>query len=302
MRALLPFCLPALLAACSTAPVPTGDTPTPPADSNYIAEVRITSVDTTARLCGSGRRYQLAGPDMDTLLLRYNHANVRKGQWMKVWFAAHPGTVLRQGLPDSALILTKFHHLDASLSCDPIPDQHLVGTYGTRVTMPGAMRSSWLDLHADGTAVLRTELPNTPMLEEEGTWGIDVEGRVAVKWPQRDQTMLYRLQDEVLLTEQSVNGQRIGLNRLGRLDRQAGSFGRAVRWLAAVGGSAVDTAAIRPGTTLEQVLPEAERRTAFLRSVPDTLGVDSATAGLRMSGVSDVRGLMRMLRAYGRKR
>lgn len=302
MRALLPFCLPALLFACSTPPGPAVETTPPATDSNYIAEVRITPVDTTARLCGSGRRYQLTGPDMDTLLLRYNHANVRKGQWMKVWFAAHPGAVLRQGLPDSALIVTKFHHLDASLTCDPVPDPRIAGTYSMTNAMPGAMRSIWLDLHPDGTAILRTILQTSPMIEEEGTWGIDVEERVAVKWPQRDQTMLYRLQDGRLLAEQTVNGQRPSLDRLGPVDVRSGSFGRAVRWLAAVRGVPADSLSIGPGSPLNTVLNAPGTQAELLHMAMDSLGVDSATVQLRMSGVSDVSGLMRMIRAYGRKR
>lgn len=305
MRALTCLGLAAMLQACSGPPAGGGtEPPATAADSNYIAEVRITAADSTARLCGTGLRYQLTGPGMDSLLLRYRHANVRSGQWMKAWFAAHPGITWRHGLQDSALVVSRVHHLDASLACDPVPAERLSGTYRMSPGTSGAGRIIWLDLHADGTAVLRSLVGNAPWLEEEGLWGLDVEDHVVVKWPHRDHTMRYVAQDGRLLAEQVVNGIRPQLDRHGPVDRSAGAFGRACRWmLAAAGGTGtrIDTASITPTTLLSQALPDPSARAWLLRTTADTLGVDSAAAKLRWTGVSDVRGLMRMLRARTRR-
>ena len=112
----------------------------------------------------------------------------------------------------------------------------------------------------------------------------------------------FLLQDGRLLAEQTVNGQRPSLDRLGPVDVRSGSFGRAVRWLAAVRGVPADSLSIGPGSPLNTVLNAPGTQAELLHMAMDSLGVDSATVQLRMSGVSDVSGLMRMIRAYGRKR
>lgn len=301
MRSLPCIGLAALFTACSGPQQDSANSLSPQADSNYIAEVRITASDTTARLCGSGIRYQLTGPDMDTLVRGYRHAHVREGQWMKVWFAAHPGAVMRNGLPDSALFIIKFHHLDASLSCDPVPQARLSGTYFMGAEEVGASRRIWLDLHPDGTAVLRTVLNDDPPIEELGLWGVDVEQRLSVKWPQRDQTMRYLLQEGRLIADRTVNGLRPELERAGPVDRSAGSFGRAKRWVLAAAartGTAADTTTLNPTTLLSDALPDPAAHAWLLRTSQDTLHTDSATVRLRWTGITDMRGLMRLLQAY----
>jgi hypothetical protein len=304
MRSLPCIGLAALFTACSGPQKGSADSVSTQADSNYIAEVRITAADTTARLCGSGLRYQVTGPDMDTLVRGYRHAHVREGQWMKVWFAAHPGAVMRNGLPDSALFITKFHHLDASLACDPVPHARLSGTYFMGAEQVGASRRIWLDLHPDGTAVLRSVLDGRPPIEEEGRWGVDVEERLFVIWPQRDQTMRYVAQEDRLVADRTVNGVRPELRREGPVDRSAGSFGRAKRWMltaAARTGTTADTTALTPTTLLSDALPDPAAHAWLLRTSQDTLHADSATVRLRWTGITDMRGLMRLLRAYAHK-
>ena len=95
MRAPLPLLL--LLFLVGSCGLPgsqsTHDDRSAPADTNWMADLKVTAVDTTVRLCGSGKRYRLTGPALDTIADRYRYANTHKGQWMKLWFSGHLGAV-----------------------------------------------------------------------------------------------------------------------------------------------------------------------------------------------------------------
>ena len=279
-----------------------GDVPL--ADTNWMGEVRMTKGDTVIRLCGSGKTYRLSGPDMDTLAYRYVHARMNTGQWMKVWCYGHLGTMNMGSLVDSALFAVKFQHLDASLHCDPIPDERVSGDWKLDDMDPLHPREIHLHLFTDGTATMITDLHQGSGLEEDGTWGMDVENRVNVVWPKRQHTMLFTWDGTTLINTNGVPGKSITMRKQGDADRLAGAFGRTARWLATTAtahGRPTRPEELLPATPLAELFPEPEALQALRTQALDTLAMDTESAALRLDAAATVRDYQLLMRTVQRR-
>ena len=295
-----------MLALGSCVDTPIGENGTvPQTDTNWIGEVRMTKGDTTIRLCGSGKVYRLSGPDMDTLAYRYVHARMNTGQWMKVWCYGHIGAIAHDKLIDSALFAVKFQHLDASLHCDPIPDPRVSGEW--RLDDPDTLHPRDIRLHlfADGTALMITDLRQGQQpFEEDGTWGLDVEDKVNVAWPLRQQTMLFSWEGDALVSASGIPGRAVMMHKRGDADRLAGTFGLAARWLAAtatIQGRATKAEELLPSTPIAELFPTPEALRALRSQALDTLAMDEKSAALRLNAATTVRDYALMLRATMRR-
>lgn len=300
----LPFAALALLLSAGACRTPSGTDAadgTAPRDTNWIGEARITAGDTTIRLCGSGKRYRLTGPALDSLAPKYRYFRTRPGQWMKVWCTGHLGVVGPAGRPDSALITGTFQHLDASLQCDPVPDGRMAGSYAVDFQDPTGARSVRFDLFEDGLVTMYTSNGHgSATVEEDGRWGVDSDDRVILAWPAREQSMRYAYTEGTLTSDMPGAGSAVVLRRTGPADRMYGAFGRTARWLAAqaaASGQAVRAEDLRPSTRLATLFPTPESRTALRAAAADTLRLNDQRMRLEWDAVEDVQGaadLMRM--------
>lgn len=290
-----------LLGACGAPGVPDQEHAAPPADTNWIGDLRVTAQDTTVRVCGTGRRYRLSGPAADTLSQRYAYAVAMKGQWAKAWFRGHLGTLVDGNHTDSVLWAVQYHHLDASLQCDPVPDVRIAGRYQLTSTDTEHPRSVHMDLFADGEVTMYTLLPGgEEPLEEDGQWGVDAQEQVLVKWPKRDHTMRWRWTGERLESERMSNGAAVSMERTGAADRQAGMYGRTVRWLAqaaTAAGRPTEVAEIKGSTLLSDLFTTPEARKNLDAAAADSLALKDENLLIRWSGVTTVRQVVELMRS-----
>lgn len=300
---LFPPALALLAVACQPSTDADGTTTVRPdsaRDTSWIGEVRITAGDTTIRLCGSGKRYRLTGPALDSIAPKYRYFNTRPGQWMKVWCTGHLGVIGPSDRPDSALITGLYQHLDASLQCDPVPDGRLVGAYAVDFQDPTGRRTVRMDLFADGNVTMYTRNGREqPAVEEDGRWGMDSDDRVTVVWPQREQTMHYRYTEGRLTSDMPGSATVVTLLREGPADRLHGAFGRTARWLstqATAGGHPVAAGDLLPATPLASLFPTEEARAALRASARDTLGLDDQRLRLEWDAIADVQGVVALMR------
>lgn len=304
MRSALVY-LSSLLALGSCVDTPDATDGTVPAqDTNWMGEVRMTKGDTVIRLCGSGKTYRLSGPDMDTLAYRYVHARMNTGQWMKVWCYGHIGALRNGDLIDSTLFAVKFQHLDASLHCDPIPDTRVAGDWKLLELDSLHPRDIHLHLFSDGLATMITDLHTGTIVEEDGTWGMDVENRVNVIWPQRMQTMIFNWDGRALTNTTGVRGKTVTMTRQGDADRMAGAAGRTARWLAASAtaqGRPTRAEDLLPGTPIAELFATPAAMQALRKEALDTLQLDQESAALSLEGAKTVRDFTLMMRAVRRK-
>lgn len=291
----------ALLIGLGSCTAPSGTPGAPEAairDTNWIGEARITTNDTVIRLCGSGKRYRLTGSALDSMAAKYQYFRTREGQWMKVWFTGHLGVVGPADRPDSALITTAYQHLDASLSCDPVPSERVSGSYTVAFDDPTGHRSVRFDLFPDGLVTMFTHNGGTTV-EEDGHWGVDSYEHVALVWPQREQTMLYTYTEGTLSSDMPGAGAAIVLKRDGPADRMHGAFGRAARWLAAQASTSAGTVRpedLLPRTPLSELFPTPESRASLRKAAADTLGLKEQRMHLEWDAVVDVQGVVDLMR------
>lgn len=293
-----------MLASCTGENGSEGSSSPTPTDTNWMGETQITRGDTVMMLCGTGRRYRMTGPAVDTLDQRYNYFRTRSGQWVKTWIMGHLAPVTQNGLPDTMLVVTKLMHMDGGLHCDPIPNQRMSGRYGTDFQDPRNMRSLQLQLFPNGDATLTTDFHDgsTP-LEEDGLWGTDPDGHIQVKWPARDQTMRFQWAQDQLVSDMNLANGNIILPKLGEADRMMGQYGRTVRWLAAVAaanGHAVNASYIQPSMTIEELFPTEQAKAAIQATVGDTLGLDAEGIRLQWAAVTTVKHTVQLMRARSR--
>ncbi len=271
-----------------------------PRDTNWMADLSITTGDTVVRLCESGKRYHLTGPAMDTIADRYRYTNTRKGQWMKLWWSGHLGTVVNGTLTDSVMFAMRFQHLDASLHCDPIPDARIAGSYVLDYPDPMHPRTIRLDLFTDGWAVMNTDLHDGRIpMEEDGRWGVNAENMVNVKWPLRDQTMTYEWRDGRLATAQTIRGSSIILQPGPPVARTSGAFGRTARWLAtaaSANGKAIAPEAIKPEMDMATLFPDVNARQRLDQAANDTLLLERLSLGGSWKQVSTVQDVVKLMR------
>jgi hypothetical protein len=308
IRSLIPAAAALLLLLSCQGEQGAEDPSTPaPADTNWMGETQITRGDTVVMLCGTGHRYHVTGPAIDTLSKRYTYFRTRAGQWVKTWFMGHLAPVMRNGLQDTMLVVTKVMHMDGGLHCDPIPNARMSGRYGTDFQDPQGSRSMQLQLFPNGDVTMITDFHNgIAPLEEDGVWGTDPEGHVQVKWPTRDQTMYLQWEQDRLVSDMKLaNGSVVVLPKLGPADRMIGQYGRTVRWLAAVAsanGHPVEADAIQPSTTIAELFPTEASKAALQATLADTLGLDAEGIRLQWAAASTVKHAAQLMRARSRQR
>lgn len=300
MRRCLPLLLVVnLLSACGGSIG--GETSNAVASSDWMADLRITAQDTTVRLCGSGKRYHLTGPALDTLADRYRMAVPMHGRWAKVWFHGRIGARMMNGLADSVLFAEKYQHLDASLRCDPVPDPRISGSYWMDSTDPSHPRTVRLDLLLNGDVTMHTDFHDGRVpLEEDGRWGTDADGRVVIEWPKRELEMTFTWDTGRLMSDRAPNGMALTLTNDGPADRLRGQFGRVARWLATSAtraGKPVNASDLLPSTPMEELFATDEARRALALEARDTLHFDTLDMKLRWANVATVQDVVEYLRS-----
>ncbi len=290
-----------LVSACGTHGTdPSSGTSANIHDTDWIGETRITAGDTDMRLCGTGKRYRITGPAIDTIYRRYHAVNATAGQWMKLWITGHLCVIGEHGLTDSAIYAATFLHLDGALHCDPVPDPRIAGSYRLDITDPIRTRSMRLELFLEGDATLFSDLHDGHgAYEEDGSWGIDGDDHVKVLFKQREQTMIYRFANDRLATDMAGPGDGLIFDRTGAPDRLQGAFGRTARWLAAIAtsqGKKVNADDLKPTTTLKELFTSDQARDALRASARDTLGLDDTSLRLEWGAVATVHDAIALMR------
>ncbi|MBL0044339.1 MAG: hypothetical protein IPP33_08065 [Flavobacteriales bacterium] len=283
-----------------------GDTETgsvdTPLDADLMGDVRVTTADTIIRLCGTGKRYRLSGPAMDTIADRYRYAVSRKGNWAKLWFKGHLGTITSANHTDSVFFAVNYQHLDASLNCEPVPDPRISGRYKLEQNDPTHPRSILLDLFDDGVVIMYSDLyDGAGPIEENGHWGTTADDLVNIKWPKRDQTMSYHWDGSSHLNGNKLpNGMALSLLRTGSADRNPSALGRATRWLAAAAtanGHPCKPTDISPSTELSELFTTEAARTSLALAARDTFNWNEEEFKLTWTNISNVQEVVDLMRA-----
>lgn len=161
-----------------------------------------------------------------------------------------------------------------------------------------------MHLFPDGTVTMITDLHTGLIMEEDGTWGMDVEDRVNVVWPQRQQTMYFHWDGTALTNTNSIPGKHVSMSRIGPADRSAGAFGRTARWLASTAtahGRPTRPEDLRPETPLLDLFTSDDAMKALRAQAMDTLGLRSESATLSLNGARTVRDYVLMVRNTPRR-
>lgn len=290
--------------ACQGPAVPEPQPPTS-ADTTWVGELSITAGDTLFMDCSSGRKYKLTGPALDTLQKRYRYFRTKPGQWMKTWVTGHLGVRSQQGAMDSALYAMSYMHLDGAMRCPPLPRPAASGSYVARFNDPMGERVSRLDLLPNGDATSYTSLANGRLqAEEDGRWGVDSEEQVVVEWPHREHTMLFRRVNGDLVSQLSANGKSHVMKHDGDADRMRGAFGRTARWLAAsatANGRPTTPSEIAPSTSLNDLFPTPEARSALRAQAQDSLLLSDKRMDSEWDAIEQVKSVVSLMRLKERR-
>ncbi len=241
-------------------------------DSIWDGEMQVTGQDARFMACGSGIRYAMTGPGMDSTLRLYDSQRSLRGQTMKVWLTGHLAEQ-HPGTHDTAFVVARIEHIDATLSCPPRPNRALAGRYEMVLDEPQGRRVLITELFPNGEVLNTAWLPGKEKpFEMDGTWGVNSAGEVVINWPQLEKKARYGVTENTL-TFRDVNAQRgvpvPVLHRTGPADRMGGAFGRVVRWMAAVSarhGGAVDSTTITLATPLGELVTTPELTQAMTDS------------------------------------
>lgn len=237
MRIHLLLLLPLLLLACIGPGSNEGATDpsrAPAQDSTFIGEYRLVDGEGRLRLCGEWEERAVVGAAADSLELVCARSRTAMGQRTKVWVEGRLGGDGLEGMPAPVEVFRVLHHA-ATLRCPAMPVPELSGRYeGDLPSLGKATRTMVLDLFEDGSAFTAApDVERGQITEDEGTWGVDGDGIVEVKWPTRDITHRYRqAQGEIFFLDERIKTGGLALRRQGDALRLWGTHGEVMQLLA----------------------------------------------------------------------
>ncbi|MCC7503377.1 MAG: hypothetical protein IT229_12660 [Flavobacteriales bacterium] len=223
---------------------------------------------------------------------------------MKAWLTGHLAEQ-HPGQRDTAFIVSRIEHIDATLSCPPRPRAALVGRYSASFNDPMRKREVMLYLQPGGEALMTTRISDTkPPLEQDGTWGVSSDGRLDILWRQLSAHSTYTVTENTLTLSMPKNLQSdhdtFVLTRNGPADRMAGTQGQVILWLAGISaaqGFKFSTDTVTKATAIADIFrtPEAlnalrDSAVAWLPLAPEQLRTDWPA----VSTVSDLIALKRL--------
>lgn len=297
-----------LLLACN-GPSKGNDVPTPAADPIWDGELQFTGKDARFLVCSSSIRYVLVGPGLDTVQKLYDSQRSVPGQRMKAWLTGHLAEQ-HPGQHDTAFIVSRIEHIDATLSCPPKPRAALVGRYSVTFADPLRNREVVLYLQPKGEALMTTSISDTKLpMEQDGIWGVLSNGTLDILWKQLDMHSTYTVTENTLTLSmpKNIQGDQDALvfTRNGPADHMAGAQGQVLMWLAATAnaqGFKVNSDTLSKATLIAGIFrsPEAlhalrDSAITWLPLLPDQLRTDwpaiSTVADLiALKRLSDQRG------------
>ncbi len=304
LRTYLLLLLSALLLLACNGPTGSSDDPTPQTDSIWDGELQFTGQDARFLVCGSGIRYVLTGPGLDTVQKLYDSQRSIRGQRMKAWLTGHLAEQ-HTGQHDTAFIVSRIEHIDATLSCPPRPRAALVGRYTATLDDPMRAREITLYLQPGGEALMTTRVSDTkPPLEQDGTWGVSSDGTLDILWRQLGAHSTYTVTEDKLTLSIPKNQpgahDTFVLTRNGPADSMAGTQGQVIMWLARISASrgfAINTDTVTRATAISDLFrtPDAmstlrDSAVSWLPLAPEQLRTDWPA----VSTVSDLIALKRL--------
>lgn len=278
---------PLLLLTCKEPSAGT-DASTPLTDSIWDGELQFTGQDARFLVCGSSIRYILMGSGLDTVQKLYDSQRSVRGQRMKAWLSGHLEEQ-HPGQHDTAFIVSRIEHIDATLSCPPRPRAALAGRYSVTIADPMRNREVVLYLQPEGEALMTTSISDTKApMEQDGTWGVASNGTLDIHWRQLDLHSTYTVTENTLtlFMPKSASGEQspLVLTRTGPTERAPGTQGQVLAWLAAVSanhGVKFNTDTLSKATPLSDLFrtPEAagtlrDSAITWLPLRPDQLRTD----------------------------
>lgn len=275
----------------------TGTSEKASADTYWEGEVRILPGDTAFTECGTTTPIRLTGPGLDSIAHRYAYLHIATGQWIKTWLSGR--MILPAPDQDSVLHTTSYMHMDSEVSCPPVPNDQMAGKY---VSISGGalgIVTQEIMLLPGGDAVFTTTAADSPLIEDDGNWGLDADRDLVLELPQRHTKFFFTWEKEGLRSHLANGAPGPAYKLMGPADRMQGSFARTAQWLAAVAAAQGDTLRaekLRPGMSLDSLFPDPAARAALRASAVDTLGMaeqDLNNVWGAADNVKEVNALMR---------
>jgi hypothetical protein len=244
----------------------------PPADSTWAGELQVTGPDIRFMACGTGIRYAVTGPGTDTTLRLYNSQRSVTGQTMKAWLTGHLAEQ-HPGARDTAFVVARIEHIDATLTCPPRPKPMLAGRYELVLDEAQGRRTLVTELFPNGEVLNTTWLPGKALpFEMDGTWGVNGAGEVEIHWPMFDKRATYGVTENTLTLRSPAPAKgspAFSMRRTGPPQRMGGTFGAVVRWMHAVcaaQGLPLDSTRITVATPLGDIVTSTAVRDAMTDS------------------------------------
>jgi hypothetical protein len=297
-----------LFLACGTPPETSSTDPNGPVeDPIWDGELQVTGADARFMTCASGIRYPLVGPGLDTVLKLYANQRSVRGQTMKAWLTGHLAEQ-HAGQHDTAFVVSRIDHIDATLSCPPRPNARIAGRYTMHFDDPMGTRTIRTDLFANGEVLSYTFLPGrTSALEQDGLWGVTSSGEVEIHWPHLDKRVRYSVTENALtINDPAAPKGRplLSMQRTGPPLRMDGTYGRVVRWLVAVSagtGQPLDSTAVGMYAPLEELLSTDTLRNSLRDSAITWVPLTAEQQRVEWPAMSTVHDLVALKRMSDRR-
>ena len=268
-----------------------------PASEDLEGEVRILPGDTAFSPCGSNAIFRISGPGLDSIAHRYTYLNTVPGQWIKAWFSGHYVSEPARG-SDSLLIAESYMHMDVAVTCPPVPNDSLAGSYKADLPTSAIERTETLLLLPNGDATLFTH-SNTMDSEVDGHWGLNSDGQLVFVEYDGKYRFSFLLEQGQLVRLLPDNARGAVYKRDGPAVRLQGAFRRTAIWLSMVAtaeGHELLAMDVRPAMRLDSLFPGAASQTALKASAGKELGMSEQqlnTTWIKAENVQDVNMLMR---------
>ena len=234
---------------------------------------------------------------MDSIAHRYAYLNTVPGQWIKSWFSGH-FVADPAGERDSVLIAERYMHMDVEVTCPPVPNDSMAGSYKAVLATSAIARSETMLLLPNGDATLFTN-SNTLNSEVDGHWGLNSDGQlVFVEYDGKYRySFLWEKGQLVRLLQDNARG--VVYERDGPPVRMQGAFRRTAIWLAVVAtaeGHELLAMDVLPAMRLDSLFPDPTAQAALRASAGTQLGMNEHqlnTTWAKAESVQDVNMLMR---------